>query len=225
MDSTTRTVRLMRGGLRLRVALALLAMAAISVMALSGCATQKAGAAAVAGDDRLTESQLTELYDELDNLYAANPEAQRLPDDQLTLSVLSWWINEQLIGAIAEQEELSATQAQIDEVLGGGQEQLDAISLGNGIPPSRLEAAAEVFVLSSAITESLSEPGSTPEQTDAALVARLQATADELGISVSPRFGTWNSETVSVEPRDPDRLSSPVGGTTEAPALDLPGQQ
>lgn len=211
----------MRGGRRFRVALA---VSAIGVLVLSGCSTQKAGSAAVAGDERLTQAQLADLFDELDGLYDVNAEAQRLPDDQLTLSVLSWWINEQLIGAIADEEGLSATQAQIDEVLGADQEQRDAISLGNGIPPSRLDAAAEVFVLSSAITESLAEPGATPEETDAAFVALLQQTADDLGISVSPRFGTWNPETVSVEPRDPERLSSPAGGVADPPALDVPGQ-
>ena len=220
-DPTKRTVRPMRGGRRLRVVVAVLA---IGVLVLSGCATQKAGSAAVAGDERLTETQLADLFDELDGLYEVNPDSQRLPDDQLTLSVLSWWVNEQLIGAIAEAEGIIATQAQIDEVLGADQEQRDAISLGNGIPPSRLDAAAEVFVLSSAITESLTEPGATPEETDAALVALLQDTADELGVSVNPRFGNWNSETVSVEPRDPERLSSPAGGVAEPPALDINGQ-
>ncbi len=43
-------------------------------------------------------------------------------------------------------------------------------------------------------------------------MALLQKTADELGVSVNPRFGTWNPETVSVEPRNPERLSSPAGG-------------
>jgi hypothetical protein len=200
------------------------AVVAVSILALTGCATQKAGSAAVAGDERLTEAQLTDLYDELDELYNVNPDAQRLPNDQLTLSVLSWWVNEQLIGTIAKEEGLTATQAQIDEVLGADQQQRDAISLGNGIPPSRLEAAAEVYVLSSALTDSLAEPGATKEETDAALLARLQETADEIGVSISPRFGTWNSETVSVEPRNPDRLSSPADGVAEPPALDVPGQ-
>jgi hypothetical protein len=200
------------------------AVVAVSVLALSGCATQKAGSAAVAGDERLTEAQLAELYDELDELYNVNPDSQRLPNDQLTLSVLSWWVNEQLIGAVAKEEGLTATQAQIDEVLGSDQQQRDAISLSNGIPPSRLEAAAEVFVLSSALADALAQPGATKEEANAALLTRLQQTADELGISISPRFGSWNSQTVSVEPRNPERLSSPAGGITEPPTLGIPGQ-
>jgi hypothetical protein len=171
----------------------------------------------VAGDERLAESELADLFDELDTLYSANPEAQRLPDDQLTLSVLSWWVNEQLIGSIAEQEGLAATQSQIDEVLGADQEQRDAIALSNGIPPSRLAAAAEVFVLSNALTESLAtEEGSSPEEANEALLALLQESAADLGISVNPRFGSWNADAVSVEPRDAERLSSPAGGAVPA---------
>lgn len=214
-------MRPMRGR-RLR---AVLAASAIAVLLLSGCGTQKGGSAAVAGDERLTESQLTDLFDELDALYDANPEAQRLPDDQLTLSVLSWWVNEQLIGAIAEQEGLTATQTQVEEVLGADQEQQDAIALSNGIPPSRLPAAAEVFVLSNALTESLSADGASPEEANAALLALLQETADDLGISVNPRFGSWNSDAVAVEPRDPERLSSPAGGAPLPAELDVPTEE
>jgi hypothetical protein len=209
-------------GRRLRAALA---ASAVAVLVLSGCGTQKGGSAAVAGDERLSESQLTELFDELDALYTANPEAQRLPDDQLTLSVLSWWVNEQLIGAIAEEEGLTATQSQIDEVLGSDQEQQDAISLSNGIPPSRLSEAAEVFVLSNALTESLSADGASPEEANEALLALLQETAADLGISVNPRFGSWNGDAVAVEPRDPERLSSPAGGAPLPAELDVPTEE
>lgn len=221
VDPTKRTVRPMRGRKRLRAALV---VSAVAVLVISGCGTQKAGSAAVAGDERLTETQLGDLYDELDVLYAANPDTPILPQDQLTLSVISWWVNEQLIGAVADAQGLTATQAQIDEVLGADQKARDAISLSNGIPPSRLAAAAEVFVLSSALTDSLTKPGASKEETNAVLVALLQQTAEDLGISVNPRFGTWNTDTVSVEPRNPERLSSPAGGMAKPPALDVPSQ-
>ncbi len=217
-------MKLMHGARRRRVALAVSVLGVLGILFLSGCSTQKAGSAAVAGDNRLTEAELTDLFDELNTLYEANPDAQRLPDDQLTLSVLSWWINEQLIGTVARERGLTATAAQVDEVLGADQQQRDAIALSNGIPPSRLDAAAEVFVLSNALTESLSADGAAPDEVDAALVALLGDTADNLGVSVSPRFATWNSETVSVEPRNPDRLSAPAGGVATPPGLNIPDQ-
>jgi hypothetical protein len=218
-ERTRRAVGLMRGGRRLRAAVA---VSVLGVLVLSGCSAQKAGSAAVAGDDRLTENQLADLFAELDDLYAANPDAQRLPDDQLTLSVLSWWINEQLIGAIAEERGLAATATEVDEVLGADEEQRDAIALSNGIAPSRLDAAAEVFVLSNALTESLAAEGASPEEVNTQLGELLQATAADMGVSVSPRFGSWNGESVAVEPRDPERLSAPAGGVATPPASPAP---
>jgi len=168
---------------------------------------------------------LAELFDELDDLYAANPDAQRLPDEQITLSVLSWWINEQLIGRLAEERDLTATATAIDQVLGADQEQRDAIALSNSIPPSRLDAAAEVFVLSNSLAESLAAEGASPEEAQAELGVLLRETAADLGVSVSPRFGSWNSEAVAVEPRDPDRLSTPASGVAEPPELDVPTEE
>lgn len=216
-----RQVRAMRGGGRLRAVLLVLV---IGVLVLSGCGTQKAGAAAVAGDERLTEAQLADLFDELDGLFDASQDGQRLPDDQLTLSILSLWVNQQLIGAIAEEEELSVTEAEIDAALPADQAERDAISRENAIPPSQLESLAELSLLFSAFSETQAEPGATPEETQAVLFERLQATADALQISVSPRFGTWNPETLAVDPRNPDRLSSPADGVVEPPSLDVPGQ-
>jgi len=215
-------VGLMRGRRRLRAAVA---MSVLGVVVLSACSAQKAGSAAVAGDDRLTENQLADLFDELDDLYAANPDAQRLPDEQITLSVLSWWINEQLIGRLAEERDLTATATAIDQVLGADQEQRDAIALSNSIPPSRLDAAAEVFVLSNSLAESLAAEGASPEEAQAELGVLLRETAADLGVSVSPRFGSWNSEAVAVEPRDPDRLSTPASGVAEPPELDVPTEE
>lgn len=217
-------MNLMRGGRRLRAAVAV-SVSVVALIALSGCSTQKAGSAAVAGDERLTENQLAEMFDELDSLYAANPDAQRLPDDQITQSVLSWWINEQLIGAMADERDLTATATEIDEVLGADQAQRDAIALSNGIPPSRLGAAAEVFVLSNALSESIVADGGSPEEAQTELGVLLQETAADLGVSVSPRFGSWNGEAVAVEPRDPERLSTPAGRAAVPPELDIPVEE
>lgn len=213
---------LMRGGRRLRAAVA---VSVLGLIVLSGCSTQKAGSAAIAGDERLTENQLAEMFDELDSLYAANPDAQRLSDDQITQSVLSWWINEQLIGAMADERDLTATATEIDEVLGADEAQRDAIALSNGIPPSRLDAAAEVFVLSNSLAESFVADGESPEQAQAELGTLLKETAADLGVSVSPRFGSWNGEAVAVEPRDPERLSSPASGVAVPPELDVPDEE
>lgn len=203
----------MRGGRRVRSALAL---AALGVVVLSGCATQQAGAAAVVGDERLPETQVAEWTDELDALYAANPDAQRPPDDQLTLVLMSWWLNEQVTAALAEQEGVTASAAEIDELLGTDPAQREAASAQNGIPPSTLEAAAEYVILRRSLGQALA-PGATPEEADAAYLEALKVTAEELDVSVSPRFGVWNPDIPGLEPRATERLSRPV--QSEQPEL------
>lgn len=186
-----------------------LVLAALGIVVLSGCATHQAGAAAVVGDERLPESQLAEWTAELDELYAANPDTQRPPDDQLTLVLMSWWLNEQVTAVLAEQEGVTASATEIDELLGTDPAQREAASAQNGIPPTTLEAAAEYVILRRSLGAALA-PDATPEEADAAYLEALKETAAELDISVSPRFGVWNPEIPGLEPRATERLSSPV---------------
>lgn len=204
----------MRGGRRARSALVL---AALGVVVLGGCATHQAGAAAVVGEERLTESQLADWSEELAAVYEANPDVQQPPEDQLTLVLTSWWLNEQVTAALAEEEGVTASAADIDELLGTDQAQRDAASAQNAIPPSALEAAAEYVILRRSLGEALA-PGASAEEADAAYLEALRATAEDLDVSVSPRFGTWNPEIPGLEPRALERLSRPVATEEPEPA-------
>lgn len=201
-----------------------LVVAALGALVLTGCGTQKAGSAAVAGDERLTERQLADWTEELDALYAANPDAQAPPDDQISLVLTSWWLNEQVTLALAEQEGVTASAAEIDELLGTDQEQRDVASAQNAIPPSQLEAAAEYVILRRALGEALA-PSGTPEEADAAYLDALRQTAADLDVSASPRFGVWNGEIPGLEPRATDRLSRPVPTTSPEPVAPAPPGQ
>lgn len=192
-----------------------LVLAALGVVVLSGCASHKAGAAAVVGEERLTESQLAEWSDELAGVYADNPDAQQPPEDQLPLVLTSWWLNEQITSALAEQEGVTASASEIDQLLGTDPAQRETASAQNAIPPSRLEAAAEYVVLRRSLGEALAAPGASPEEADAAYLEALRSTAEDLDVSVSPRFGVWNPDVPGVEPRALERLSRPA--VTEQP--------
>lgn len=192
-----------------------LALAALGLV-LAGCGTQRAGSAAVVGDERLPETQLAAWAQELDDLYAANPDAQRPPDDQLSLALTSWWLNEQLTAVLAEQQGVTASPSDVDQLLGTDPAQHESISVQNSIPPSQLEAAAEYVVLRRSLGAALA-PGATSDQADAAYLAALQQTAADLAVVVSPRFGVWNPDVPGLEPRAVERLSRPETTTTEPP--------
>jgi len=188
----------------------------VGLLALAGCSTtQKAGSAAIVGDQRLTESQVADWVDELSALYESNPEGQRPPDDQLSLAVVSWWLNEQLTAELASQNDVTATQSQVDQLLGNDQSQRDTLSSQNAIPPSQLEAAAKYVVLRRALGTQLA-PGASSCKADDAYLAALRTVADDVGVSVSPRFGDWNPELPGLEARNKERLSSPAAGEVTA---------
>ena len=83
-----------------------------------------------------------------------------------------------------------------------------------GIPPSQIERAAQTALLRDRLAVALA-PGGSQEEQSAALFDELQSTAADLGVSVNPRFGSWNATIPGVEPRLDDRLSSPAPGTAE----------
>jgi hypothetical protein len=187
-------------------------------MVLAGCGTQLAGSAAVAGDSRLTDAQVSEQIDELESLYAANPETQALSDTQLTQAAISWWLNGQVLEEFREANDLTVTEAQVDEVLGAA-EQRDEISMGAGVAPSQLESAARALVTYQVAFEALAASGASQEEVAAQLAAELELVAKELDVSVNPRFGSgWvPGLEQQLAPRNPERLSRPALGNEPLP--------
>lgn len=183
---------------------------------LAGCGTQKAGSAAIAGDDRLSQSDVTDQVDEMVALYDDNPDAQRLTDEQLTQAAISWWLNDQVLTEYASTNDIEVTDAQIDQVL-GPDDQREQISLSAGVAPSQLEAAARAVVVYQTAAQALSDGGIGQQQVAAELNTQLGEVADSIGVRVNPRFGGgWTPGLEQqLQPRNPDRLSSPAGG--EAP--------
>jgi len=191
---------------------------AVALMLLAGCGTQKAGSAAIAGDQRLSESQVADQIEELSALYDANPDTDRLSDAQLTQAAISWWLNGQVLEAFAEENDVEATTTQIDQVL-GPDDQRKQISLGAGIAPSQLDEAARALVRYQVAVRALMTGGLSQKQAATELSARLDQTAQELGVRVNPRFGSgWvPGLQQQLAPRNPDRLSSPAKGTETVP--------
>lgn len=201
----------MRSMRRSRVAV-LVAGAAVLAL-VSACGTQKAGSAAVVDDQRLTESQVSDQVHEMSALYESNPDAQPLTNDQLTQAAISWWLNDKVLDAYAEANDITVTDAQVDQVLGPAA-QRDQLSLRTGVAPSQLEDAARAVVTYQAAAQALVTEGMSEQEAVAALSDELAKTADELGVKVNPRYGSgWvPGLEQALEPRNPERLSSPASG-------------
>jgi hypothetical protein len=185
--------------------------AAAVLLVVSACGTQKAGSAAIADDQRLTQSQVSDQVQEMSDLYASNPDADPLTNEQLTQAAISWWLNDKVLDAYAEAEDITVTEAQVDQVLGPA-DQRDQLSLRTGVAPSQLEDAARAVVAYQAAAQALVAEGLSEQEAVGALSDQLAQTADELGVKVNPRYGSgWVPGLEQVlEPRNPERLSSPA---------------
>jgi hypothetical protein len=194
---------------RRRIAVAALAVVAL---ALTACTPLKTGSAAIVGDDTLRENDLSSLATEITEL-AADKEVE-LPDpSQLNQRIIAVWVDEQLTTALADELEVSATQANVDDLLAQfSDEQLTQIAVGSGIAPSALQDAARAAVLRQAISQSVAPDAKTQDEQLAALSKAYLDTAARLGVSVNPRYATWNTRTAQVEARTDglSQLAEPV---------------
>ncbi|MFL6288062.1 MAG: SurA N-terminal domain-containing protein [Actinomycetes bacterium] len=190
-------------------------VAAVLVLGLvSACDTQKAGSAAIAGDERFTQSQVTDQVDEVSALYDSNSDAQRLTNDQLTQAAIAWWLNDRVMAAYAADNNIDVTDAQVDQILGPA-DQRTQLSLRTGVAPSQLDSAARAVVAYQSAAQALISGGMSQQQAVAELNSQLAITADDIGVKVNPRYGSgWNPGLdQQLKARNPARLSSPAAGT------------
>jgi hypothetical protein len=192
-----------------RLALAA-ATAAVAVLALSACGNAPAGAAATLGDTRISEQELTAQVEEI--LQAKGQPADS-EDASLVQQTLGRMITTQLVDTLAEREGVEVTQGQIDEEFAnyaaqvGGEQALEELFLAENVAPSQLESIIRLQIQAQLVGIALAPEGSADEQ-GAAVFEAAALLSDELDTTVSPRFGTWDPNTLSLGPT-PDDLAAP----------------
>jgi hypothetical protein len=85
---------------------------------------------------------------------------------------------------------------------------LDEALLQSDIPPS---AASDQVRVSLLVREMglLLDPNGDPQTQNTAVFEYVVALSEELDVSISPRFGTWNPDQLALGPL-PDDLSTPA---------------
>lgn len=182
-------------------------LAALAVLLMTACGPLKAGSAAIVGDSALSEQELADIATEVADIVKNSDAAQTLPADQVNVSIVGLWVDEELVETLAASEGASVSQGDVDRFLERFDDQARAgIAVQAAIPPSQLERAARNVLLRQQLGQRLAPDGD--EQAQAAAVAEaLVQTADRLHVTINPRFGSWNASTPGVEPRDESRLS------------------
>lgn len=186
-------------------------------LVLSGCSTSKFGAAAIAGNDRLT---LATLDTDATNLsQAAKPYSNlfQLSATQATQDTITWWIRFQINEQLAQQAGITISsgdwQSALAEIYaeakanaasqGVNNASLDLILANAGIPPKLSYLVGEYQAIDTRY-ETIVNGGKLPT-TDSAVTAagkKLQRAqclaAKSLNIQVNPQFGRLDYSTYAV---------------------------
>ena len=181
-----------------------------ATFALSGCGTQTAGAAAVVGDQRISEDTLNSEVQSVLSL-------QGLPatdsSNELITSTLDQMITTILVNELANREKIEVTQGEIDDLRlqyiaqAGGAEAFEAQVSQQGIAIADVDSIIRVNIQVSKLGEVLS-PNTEPDAKSGAVFLAISELSSEIGTEVSPRFGTWDPENLTVGPSS-NSLSEP----------------
>lgn len=192
-------------------AAALCASAAL-MAALSACGSATPGAAAIVGDERISENALA---DQVTEILTAQGQAADTPADALTAVTLDRLVTASLVEQFAAANGIGVTQGEIDGLLrtyaaqAGGAAEVEAIFLEQNVAPSQIVPIIRLNLLAEKIGTAL-VPGGDPQTQGQALVQALSAYSSQVGTEVSPRYGSWDPAALSLGPV-PDDLSIPRG--------------
>ena len=186
-----------------------------AALVLAGCSGQStaiaAGAAATVGDFRISQEELTS---QVSAVLIAQQRPVDSQDAALTGKVLSFLITNELVDRLALREGITVTQGEIDLVLlgydgdVGGRSEVQRIFAERNVAPSQIEAFVKTNLLAKRLSQVIA-PGVKADEQNAALIQALAQISDAAGTQVSPRYGTWNAEQLSIGPI-PDDLSVPA---------------
>jgi hypothetical protein len=194
---------------RLRTATAGLALTGLLLAACGGAVA--AGSAAVLGSERIPTS---EVADQLAELNVARGIPADTANAATTASILQRLIITNLVDQAAQRLDVTVSDGAVDRELGqleasaGGREALEAALVQNDIPPAGAADQVRVSLLVREMGQVL-DPNGDPQAQNSAVFQYVVALSEELDVSISPRFGTWDPNQLALGPL-PDDLSTPA---------------
>jgi hypothetical protein len=187
-------------------------LCAVAGVPLAACNTEQIGAAAVVGDDRIT---VAELQEQVRDLADSLPDSAGATGDQSAAqhAILQRMIQSELLAAVAADEGVDVSDADVDTFI---DEQVVSQApegdIGALLAQSNLtEASLRDVVRDQLIADEMISRLGGQEQ----LIEALTDKAEEIGVTVSPRYGTWQG--VMLE-QSSGSISEPASASTETPA-------
>jgi hypothetical protein len=177
--------------------------------ALTACGSgpDRTGAAAVVGDQRITVATLQSKVNQVRAAQEASPQSAQLlaSSTKLSTQTLTMLVQTAVIERAADDAGVTVSEGEAQQdrsaalqQFGGNEEALNAALLQQfGIAPAEADNYFRTNALLGKLISSLGfQPGSDGGQT--ALLGILTRTANELGVTINPRYGTWDKQKASI---------------------------
>ena len=182
-------------------------VASIAVV-LTGCA--QVGAAATVGGVRISQATVQGSIDSIlaERNGVDTTQMQLETGETLNRSQLRFHLFGTLLREVGAELKITVTKAEIDSQRAailqqvGGADQLPIALVAAGIAAQDLDLYIEAITFSDKISNLIAASGVPEEQVGIEIQRLITAMAKELGVTVNPRYGTWDSETADVVAND-----------------------
>jgi len=186
-----------------------LAMMAVAALLLTGCS--QVGAAATIGDIKITQATVQASVDSIlaERAKVDTAQMQLETGEALNRGQLRFHLYSAILRAIGAELKMEVTKAEIDtrraSILDqvGGAEFLPTALVSAGIAPEDLDTYIEIISLSEKISQALTASGVTEDQIGIETQNLVAAKANELGVTINPRYGKWDAEVADIVADDP----------------------
>ena len=182
---------------------------AVAALLLTGCS--QVGAAATLGDIKITQATVQGSVDSIlaERAKVDTTQMQLETGEALNRGQLRFHLYGAILRAIGAELKMEVTKAEIDtrraSILDqvGGAEFLPTALVSAGIAPEDLDTYIEIISLSEKISQALTASGVTEDQIGIETQNLVAAKANELGVTINPRYGKWDAEVADIVADDP----------------------
>ena len=184
-------------------------MIAAAALLLTGCS--QVGAAATVGDTKITQATVQGSIDSIlaERAKVDTTQMQLETGEVLNRGQLRFHLFSEILREVGKDLKLEVTKAEIDtrraSILEqiGGVEALPSALVGAGIAPEDLDKYIEALSFSDKISQVVVGRGVTEDQIGTEIQKLIVAKANELGVTVNPRYGKWDPTVADIVESDP----------------------
>ncbi len=183
-------------------------VAVATTLLLTGCS--QVGTAASLGSTKITQAT---VQGSIDAILAAREgvdtsQMQLETGEALNRGQLRFHLLTAILREVGKELKLSVSKAEIDtrrqSILDqvGGADALPSALVGAGIAPNDFDQYIEAISLSDKISQAITAAGVAESEVGTEIQKLVVAKAKELGVTVNPRYGTWDATVADVVATD-----------------------